>query len=1662
MLKLLSGRHQKTKILALSLALCLLVGVVLPLIPTAAVEDPSLTGDPVQITEETSNPVNDISEPLSDPAPGNGTVSEPGTGDTEPLPDGGITGSEPDFLESPADGDTTSSGPDSQESPALEGGTEAGGESELSSSESLTLQLFNSSPYYPPHLQVQSGNGAVNSEVAIDVILIHPGEAVGYSLALNYDPAIITPVVNQEGTPVFEAGELGQTLEANVVGDGQLMIAAAGTQPAAMDPVRLCTLHFRLLEEGESLLTPLEVEICDDMGQQISGVTMQTGTIQISYPVLSAPVAVPAGGNYNSVQRVSLRASDPADYIYFTLDGSDPADPENAGRQLYSSPILVNRDLTINTVTFREGRYGEVVSFEYYINLAGISGNITYCNLPMAGIPVKLKNESGVVLNSVNTNSQGGYAFPALRVGTYIVVAGGSGGFSMVESEPIILDENTRQFQQDFILFKDSGTITGVVQVPGGFNPADITVYAQSDSTGSYANGYTEEDGSFRLEALEPAADYQVFTRNDLGLIDASVADVEITAGQPTALIAPLVLGAQQLATLSGIVSEVGNQQVKTPIAGMWISVYSPSTNCWGDAESDANGRYSIQDLIAADDYFISYYMWDENLSGTLENVTITSGSNTKDIEISAGFQISGKLSRDSGSGEPTAVPDTGIWVSGPSWGYATTDENGIYTIKHLSVGTYTVEVDMWDTFDVDSRTNKMVTLDDDNSSATHDIILIPGGTISGTVTTNPPGGQNAVVINAHSASKNIYRRATTDSNGNYIIRGISPADDYCISAWKWPYDWVELDGIVVSADGSSPVVDLKLNHPDLQGDYFKLDSNRYLAMTPSIAPEKVASFKLDYQNSNPSQTAAGATAEFVLPAGLSLVANSVTLNGATVSPTTIADGNKTIVSVYLGNVIAGQKGSIVFQAQHNPATSSALALVSQASIKWSNNNVLIGSAQVEVVAVDINAPSFTKPGKFTVYGKCAASAQVKVMAKRAGSADILLGQARAEGKWWTTSVDINQVGNYQLYAIAEKEGAVSNPSNLVTVEIKDNTAVLQDVTINAGWNQNVKSNPKIGIPAIAVSQGYTVYVDAVFTNPLDTSLGNPQLLFAINDESLDLSKATPADFQVTGIMSSSDPAGQQTAWNGSFYVDYTLSGDLKAYIYYCTEGSWHLVPVVQIAILIDPSGIITDAQTGLPIEGVRAECEYEVSAGNWQRWPAENYGQVNPQFTDAKGYYGWDVPAGTYRVRFSHPDYKTIISDIVIVPPPKTDLNLGLTSLTAAETPGIKTKSPIADDVDVRLDSKIMVEFTKDMKAETVTEDSFKLQKGVEVIGGTFSDSGREFTFTPSAPLEGTTTYTVYLTADIKDTFNNPIEPAQWSFTTMAADIAVINVAPQLSVYARSTATRPVNVSFAGSITAADPPQSLDIQIAAENNPTKTIATISASVGGDGLFNASWPIPTGLAEGVYQVRVWYDNQRWGNQSFEIVAIEAPTADKPDGTEFDTNPLQVSLSCTTSEAQIYYTTDGTIPDITNPAHRYTGPIILENSTTIKAIAVKNGVTSEMVPFSYTRTDECFIATASFGSKFVPAVVLLRQFRDQCLLTNSFGQSFVEFYYRNSPPIAHYIADRPALKVLVRGLLTPAIGVAYLALHPQTTTISFSVLFLVLLAICISRRRRATT
>lgn len=77
---------------------------------------------------------------------------------------------------------------------------------------------------------------------------------------------------------------------------------------------------------------------------------------------------------------------------------------------------------------------------------------------------------------------------------------------------------------------------------------------------------------------------------------------------------------------------------------------------------------------------------------------------------------------------------------------------------------------------------------------------------------------------------------------------------------------------------------------------------------------------------------------------------------------------------------------------------------------------------------------------------------------------------------------------------------------------------------------------------------------------------------------------------------------------------------------------------------------------------------------------------------------------------------------------------------------------------------------------------------------------------------------------------------------------------------------------------------------------------------------------------------------------------------------------------------------------------------------------------------------CFISTAAFGSDMADQVQLLRQFRNEFLLTNSYGKIFVKTYYKLSPPVAHFIEHSEVLKAMTRTALYPFIAMAWLAVN----------------------------
>jgi isopenicillin-N N-acyltransferase-like protein len=105
---------------------------------------------------------------------------------------------------------------------------------------------------------------------------------------------------------------------------------------------------------------------------------------------------------------------------------------------------------------------------------------------------------------------------------------------------------------------------------------------------------------------------------------------------------------------------------------------------------------------------------------------------------------------------------------------------------------------------------------------------------------------------------------------------------------------------------------------------------------------------------------------------------------------------------------------------------------------------------------------------------------------------------------------------------------------------------------------------------------------------------------------------------------------------------------------------------------------------------------------------------------------------------------------------------------------------------------------------------------------------------------------------------------------------------------------------------------------------------------------------------------------------------------------------------------------------------------------------------------------CFIATATYGTPMAQEIQILREFRDEYLLTNTLGQAFVDFYYKLSPPLAEFITEHPSLKPIVRAGLLPAVAMSTVAVNTgpaeKIAIVSLLALVSVALAVWATRRR----
>ncbi len=84
---------------------------------------------------------------------------------------------------------------------------------------------------------------------------------------------------------------------------------------------------------------------------------------------VAAPQADPQSGTVDMGTEITLTSATSGVQIYYTLDGSDPADPANAGRQLYSgdNKPVITENCTLKAVAVLGGTFSAMQQVEYTV-----------------------------------------------------------------------------------------------------------------------------------------------------------------------------------------------------------------------------------------------------------------------------------------------------------------------------------------------------------------------------------------------------------------------------------------------------------------------------------------------------------------------------------------------------------------------------------------------------------------------------------------------------------------------------------------------------------------------------------------------------------------------------------------------------------------------------------------------------------------------------------------------------------------------------------------------------------------------------------------------------------------------------------------------------------------------------------------------------------------------------------------------------------------------------------------------------------------------------------------------------------------------------------------------------------------------------------------------
>ncbi|MFZ2959449.1 MAG: carboxypeptidase regulatory-like domain-containing protein, partial [Candidatus Ozemobacteraceae bacterium] len=151
---------------------------------------------------------------------------------------------------------------------------------------------------------------------------------------------------------------------------------------------------------------------------------------------------------------------------------------------------------------------------------------------PRAAFRAQTVSETDSQIYYTSSEADGAFAFPAVRPGTFNLIARKDRYHSSILRSIQVGNSNLPVSTTDLLLrLTGTGDITGTIQVPTGYSPvAGIIAFV----TGTSYSAFTDEQGTFTITGV-PVASYTVAITGD-GLLQQKVTQVVVVVGQVTTL----------------------------------------------------------------------------------------------------------------------------------------------------------------------------------------------------------------------------------------------------------------------------------------------------------------------------------------------------------------------------------------------------------------------------------------------------------------------------------------------------------------------------------------------------------------------------------------------------------------------------------------------------------------------------------------------------------------------------------------------------------------------------------------------------------------------------------------------------------------------------------------------------------------------------------------------------------------------------------------------------------------------------------------------------------------------------------------------------------------------------------------------------------------------